>query len=81
MLKRALILPEASISQFDGSSGVVWTVEQGMLHRRPVTLGKRALDGRIEVVGGIPDGAQVPATISADFREQRAVRVAQDQAR
>ena len=79
VLQQALLVPEASITGFDGSHGVIWTIENGRLHRRTVTFGKRALDGRIEVVSGIPEGALVPATISAAFREQRAVRVVPDQ--
>jgi len=81
VLKRALMLPETAIAQFDGSSGVIWSVEDGRLRRRTVRLGKRTLDGRIEVVAGLPDGAQVPAAVSTEFREDRAVQVARGQAR
>jgi HlyD family secretion protein len=81
LVKRALMVPEIAIGQFDGSSGIIWTVENGRLHRRPVTLGRRTLDGRIEVVRGLGEGALVPATTSTDFREQRAVRIVEDSPR
>jgi HlyD family secretion protein len=77
VLARALMVPQASIGAFDGASGLVWTVEDGRLNRRRVTLGKRTLDGRIEIRGGLPEGALLPAAVSADFREGRGVRVAQ----
>jgi HlyD family secretion protein len=78
VLPRALMIPEASIAEFDGTSGLVWTVEDGRLHRRKVTLGKRALDGRIEIRAGLADGAVVPATVASGFREGRSVRVSPD---
>jgi HlyD family secretion protein len=78
VVKHALMVPETAIGGFDGTTGIIWTVENGRLNRRTVTFGRRTLDGRIEVVRGLADGALVPATISADFREQRAVRVVQD---
>ena len=80
VLAHALMVPEASIGAFDGASGLVWTVEDGRLNRRRVTLGKRTLDGRIEIRDGLPAGAMLPATVSPDFREGRGVRVAQGRA-
>ena len=75
VLDRALMVPEAAIEQFDGSSGTVWTIEDGRLNRRRVSFGKRALDGRIQVIGGIPDGAAIATTIAPSFRESRPVRL------
>jgi HlyD family secretion protein len=80
VLARALMVPEASITAFDGASGVVWTVEDGRLNRRRLTFGKRTVDGRFEVRGGLPDGAALPATLSPSFREGRGVRAAQGRA-
>jgi HlyD family secretion protein len=74
VLPRAIMVPEASIAQFDGTSGLVWTVEDGKLHRRKVILGRRAIDGRIEIAGGLPTGALMPV-LAAGFREGRSVRV------
>ena len=71
VLDRALMVPEAAIEQFDGSTSMVWTIEDGRLNRRRVSFGKRALDGRIQVIGGIPDGAAIATTIAPSFRESR----------
>lgn len=43
----------------NGREGTVWTVEAGRLQQRHVTLGHRTLDGRVEIVSGVPDGAQI----------------------
>jgi HlyD family secretion protein len=75
VLDRALMVPEAAIEQFDGSSGMVWTIEDGRLSRRQARFGRRALDGRIQVIGGIPDGAAIATTIAPSFRESRPVRL------
>jgi HlyD family secretion protein len=74
VLPRALMVPEASITGFDGASGLVWTVEDGRLKRRKVGVGKRALDGRIAIESGLPEGAAV-ALSAAGFREGRSVRI------
>ncbi len=74
---RALLVPESAIAQSDGASGVVWTVEDGRLRQRRVTLGRRTLDSRIEVSGDIPAGARVAAATSAQYHEGRAARVAE----
>jgi HlyD family secretion protein len=81
VLPRALMVPEAAIDKFDGSSGTIWTIEDGRLLRRRATFGKRSLDGRIELTGGLGEGVAVPAAVSTDFREERSVRVTQGQGR
>lgn len=74
-LKEALLVPEAAVQGFDGTTGRAWTVEGGRLERRALTFGHRTDDARLEVVGGLPDGAQVVAAIGAGFRQGRWVRV------
>jgi HlyD family secretion protein len=71
-LPRALMIPEAMIDRFDGTAGAVWTIEDGRLHRRQVKLGRRALDGRVELRDGLPVGALVPAELRDGFAEGRA---------
>jgi HlyD family secretion protein len=73
VLPRALMVPEASITQSDGTSGFVWTVENDRLSRRKVTLGQRTHEGQVEIRGGLPDGAAIPATVKSGFREGRGV--------
>lgn len=58
-------LPEArlvnltSLVSVKGREATVWTVEDGRLRQRQVTLGHRTLDGRVEIAAGVPDGAEV----------------------
>jgi HlyD family secretion protein len=77
VLDRAVLVPEAAIARFDGTSGSVWTVEDGRLQRRTVAFGRRTLDGRVEIRDGLPAGAAVAASVSAVFREGRAARIAE----
>ncbi len=59
--EHALLVPEMAVEGFDGAMGFVWTVEEGRLQRRRVTFGRRTLDGRLEIVDGLPPTAQVLA--------------------
>jgi HlyD family secretion protein len=58
-LPQAVLVPEAAIVGLGKDSGTVWTVEDGHLQQRVVTLGHRLLDGRYEITGGLPDRAAV----------------------
>jgi len=75
-LERARLVPEQAISGFDGTKGTVWTVEDGRLKRRTVSFGHRTEDSRVEIVGGVPEGAAVVTEINASLREGRLARVA-----
>jgi HlyD family secretion protein len=77
ILPRALMVPESAVEQYDGKSGTVWTIVDGRLTRSRVTLGRRSVDGRIEIVAGLPAGAAVAAATSSAFREGRSARAAQ----
>lgn len=74
-LDQAILAPEAVVQGFDGTKGTVWTVEDGQLERRVLSFRHRTEDARLEVVGGLPDKAQVAAVIGPGFREGRWVRV------
>jgi HlyD family secretion protein len=54
-LAQALLVPEASIENLAKNAGTIWTVEDGRLQQRQVTLGHRLLDGRYEIAGGLAD--------------------------
>lgn len=69
-------IPLKSIEQYDGRSGLVWTLANGRLAQRSVQLGERTLDGRIQIVSEIPDGIEVVASDRGDLREGRAARSA-----
>jgi HlyD family secretion protein len=74
-LDQALLAPEAMVQGFDGTKGTVWTVENGQLERRVLSFRHRTEDARLEVVGGLPENAQIAAATVPGFREGRWVRV------
>lgn len=76
-LAQAWLVPEPAVEGHKGGRGSVWTVEDGQLAQREVTLGHRMLDGRIEIIAGVPAGASVVARPVAGLRIGRAA-VARD---
>jgi HlyD family secretion protein len=74
-LVQALLLPEAAIGNLGKAMGTAWTVEDGRLQQRQVALGHRLLDGRYEIVGGLPEQASVVARLRPGLRVGRAVNV------
>jgi HlyD family secretion protein len=73
-LAKARLVPEAAVTGYDGTSGKVWTVEEGRLKRRVVSFGHRTEDARLEIVETLPQGVEVVASIDAALREARAAR-------
>ena len=80
-LAQALLVPEAAIEALGKTTGTVWTVEDGRLQQRQVTLGHRLLDGRYEITGGLPDGAAVVTPLGRGLRVGRAANIAQVQSK
>jgi len=74
ILDGALLVPEAAVTDSDGTAGMVWTIEDGTLHRREVAFGHRTLDSRFEIVDGLPTGARVVTALHPGLREGRAAR-------
>lgn len=72
-----LTLPRAAVS-LEAGQPQVWVIENGVLLRRAVTLGRRdETQGRVEVLGGVAAGAQVLAARFDGLREgSRAIVVA-----
>ena len=70
-LPQALLVPQAAVEGFTGGGGTVWTVEDGRLNRRAVRFGHRTLDGRLEIVGDLPDDAQVVIRLRPELRVGR----------
>ena len=77
-LARPLLVPEAAIVGLTKTGGTVWTVENGLLQQHEVTLGRRLLDGRHEIIGGVPDGAVVLAQLPSGLRVGRAANIADE---
>lgn len=75
-LPLVVLVPEAAIAGLGKNRGTVWTVEDGHLAQREVTLGHRLLDGRYEITGGLPDRAMVVAPLHSRLRVGRAARIA-----
>lgn len=78
----ALAVPETVLRMIGPAEAVGWIVAEGRLREARLRLGARLLDGRIEVVGGLPEGAHV--VVSKDtggFRDGRAARVADPEAK
>jgi HlyD family secretion protein len=75
MLPQALLVPETAVDLYDGIEGTVWTVEDGALQRRKVRFGHRTLDGRLEIIGGLPQDAHVLAAWPPRLHEGRAARI------
>ena len=59
VLPRAVLVPETAVTGLAENRGTVWTLEHGRLAQRRVTFGPQLLDGRLPVLGGLPDGAAV----------------------
>lgn len=77
-LKDALLVPEVAISGFDGHQGRVWIVEDGRAREIPLVFGHRTEDARVEVVSGLPVGAQIVSAPVSGLSEGRMVRVRED---
>ena len=71
----ALMVPEVAISGFDGFRGTVWVVLDGRLRRTELTFGARDDRGRVEVTGGLPDGAAIVAVPPKGADEGRLARI------
>jgi HlyD family secretion protein len=80
-LVQALLAPEAAIVGLGKSRGTVWTVEDGHLQQREVTLGHRLLDGRYQIAGGVPDKASVLTQLPSGLRIGRAATITQGSSR
>jgi HlyD family secretion protein len=77
-LAQALLVPEAAIIGLSKNRGTVWTVENGYLQRREVTLGHRLLDGRYEITGGVPANAMVVTQLGSGLSAGRAATIASE---
>ena len=77
-LPQALLVPEAAIIGLSKDHGTVWTVEGGHLQQHEVTLDHRLLDGRYEIIAGVPADAMVVTQLRNGLRTGRAARIANE---
>jgi HlyD family secretion protein len=75
-LPRAQLVKLASLSGLKGREAIAWTVEDGRLQQTSVALGQRTLDGRVEIVSGLPEGAELVNGPTTGFRLGRKVTIA-----
>jgi HlyD family secretion protein len=75
-LPSARLLKLTSLVNVKGQQATAWTVEDGKLQQRKVTLGHRTLDGRIEIVSGAPEAAELVDGPSTGFTVGQRVTVA-----
>ncbi len=80
VLPRAVLVPQTAVSGLAGEEGMVWTVERGRLAQRRVSFGPELVDGRLPIVAGLPDGAEVVLAPQAGLRVGRAATVAEEPA-
>lgn len=71
----ALMVPEVAIAGYDGFHGTVWVVRDGRLQRADLTFGARDDRGRVEVTGGLPEGASIVAMPPKGAGEGRLARI------
>lgn len=71
VLPHALLVPEAALLDVGGGRAKAWTVEHGTIQQRDVALGHRLLDGRFEIVDGIPTGVSVISEVNPGLRVGR----------
>ncbi len=74
-LDQAILVPQTAVDHYNGVSGMVWSVEQDQLQRREVQFGHRTLDGNLQVIGGLPEGARVVVKRRPGLRVGRSARL------
>jgi HlyD family secretion protein len=74
-LAEARLVPQIAVIGLQGRHGVVWTVENSRLAQHAVMFGQRTLDGRLEIVDGLPPGAEVVVRPNSGLSVGRAVTV------
>jgi HlyD family secretion protein len=80
-LPQALLVPEVAIEGLGQGRGTIWTVEDGRLRKREVTLGHRLLDGRYEITDGLPNNAVAVNQLRSGLRIGRAVKITEEPSR
>ena len=75
-LTSALLVPQTTLRMIGPAEATGWIVVDGQLMERRLRLGARLLDGRVEIVDGLPAGAApVVSRDTGSFREGRGARI------
>lgn len=75
-LPSARLVKMNALVNINGRDATAWTVEDGKLQQRRVKIGHRTLDGRVEIVSGVPKEAEIVDGLMAGFRVGRRVKIA-----
>jgi HlyD family secretion protein len=76
VIPNGLFVPLKFVEGYDGRSGAIWTLHDGKLGKRQVSLGERLLDGRIQITSDVQ--GLVVTDDRGDLREGRAARAIAD---
>lgn len=75
-LPSARLVKLKSLANVQRREATAWTIEDGRLAQRTVALGARTLDGRVEITGGVPDGAEVVDDTISGLKSGRRAAIA-----
>ena len=78
-LPRAILVPSTAVLAQKQGRGTVWTVEDGRLGQQQVAFGLPLLDGKLPIIGGVPDNARVVTALAKGLRIGRSARIVQGQ--
>jgi HlyD family secretion protein len=76
-IDRAVLVPQTAVAGLSGGHGTVWTIQDGRLVRREVTVGAPLLDGRLPIIDRLPDDMQVVISSVSGLRVGRAAVIAE----
>lgn len=75
-LEDALLVPMAAVREYADNAGKVWIVVDGRIREETLTFGQKTLDGRLEVVDGLPAGAGMVIEAGSGIAVGRSARIA-----
>ena len=70
----ALTIPNAALRKIGGVDGV-WQLRDGQLKFQPVRIGKRALDGTVQILSGLAKGDQLIVHSERELHQGDKVRI------
>jgi len=74
-LEDALLVPMAAVREYADNTGKVWIVADGRIGEATLTFGSKTLDGRLDVVDGLPAGAGMVIEAGSGIAVGRAARI------
>ncbi len=75
-LAEATLIPETAVTEFDGTSGKIWVVNDHKLQLLAVQFGSKTLGGRLQITTALPDGTLAVTELHNGLREGRRAKVA-----